>query len=427
MFFNLRIIGVCSGLILWATLRYIESRAWWTLRLRISCWIPGYSLLLGSVVATFLTFRDITAIYDVTHLATRATIALLTTSSAYFALRFLLPLAESRVYVTLRWKAWTGPSRTGIAPPMARYLGSREDWQSLRSTCHGLTLHPVEAFPHFASLFTRGIPYDPSELLKARLRMDDEADLVWAPQSEVKVGVFAPIEQNQPVSLLWGRQLGFIPRCSRGIIAMPISLLDFRPRLKNGVDGRPICLAHGILARNKGLEPHRLVCNLRTQPRIRTFEENSLLWPRPSKTLRSFYNAEMHKSFSGLGDSFVLAATELALLIADSNPSNLADWLDGNLEHQDLHLNNHIGAIGAGIDDLQRLYHGQYVAMLVSLSEHKPGIRIRPELSVFKALYAHERLEGLPTWLSHPSMAERVSEEERILGHRGMRLVEAAV
>lgn len=427
MLFDLRLIGTYSVLLFWAVLRYIERRQWWTLRLRLSCWFPSRALLIFSVATTILTLLDITAEYNVTNLSTRATIGLLVTGFALLTLRFLLPLTESRVYVDVRWKAWTGPSRTGITPSTTRYLGGREDWQSLTSICRGLSLHPVEALPRLTSPMASGIIYDPTELLKSVLRMDEEADEVWAPRSEARAGAFAPFEPGQSVSLLWGQELGFLPRCSRGILAVPSSLLNFQPRLKNGVDGRPLCLAHGILARNKGLEPHRLVCNLQTQPDLREFEENSALWPRPSKTLRSFYHAEMYKSFSGLGTSYVIAATELALLIADSDLMTVADWLDEHLEHQELHLNNQAAALGASADELSRLYRGHYVAMLVSLSEHKPGIRIRPELTVFKALSAHEGLRDPPSWMSDPLMMERASEEARTLGSRGMRLVEAAI
>lgn len=427
MLSDLRIIGTCSALLFWAIFRYVESRQWWTLRLRLSCWTPSRALLIFSIATTILTVLDISDYYDVTDLSTRAALGLLVTGTAFLVLRILLPLTESRVYVTVRWKAWTGPSRTGVAPAMTRYLGGREDWQSLTSICRGLSLHPIEAFSHWTSPLVTGIIYDPCELLKSRLRMDEEADEVWVPRSEAKAGAFAPFEPGQSVSLLWGQDLGFIPRCSRGILAVPTSLLNFQPRLKNGVDGRPLCLAHGILARNKGLEPHQLVCNLQTQNSIREFEENSALWPRPSKTLRSFYHDEMSKSFSGLGTSYVIAATELALLIADSDLMTVTDWLDKQLEHQDLYLNNQAAALGASADDLSRLYRGQYAAMLVSLSEHKPGVKIRPEITVFKALCAHEGLRDLPSWMSDPLMIERASEETRTLGSRGLRLVEAAI
>lgn len=428
MLFDFRIFGLSFSLIVWNILRYTEAQKWWTLRLTVSRWIPAGSLLVISVVGFVLTVRDYTSTYPFENLYARAGLAILTTVFAYVLLRILLPLYQSRIYVALRWKAWTGPSRTGIASAMTRYLGNRDDWRSLTKTCTEVQVHPVEAFLRWSMPFTRGILYDPTELLKRRLRMDEELDAVWVPESDVKEGVYAPFDYDQPVSFLWGAERNlFVPRCSRAIIAVPRNLLSFQPKLKNGVDGRALCLAHGILARNKGLEPHRLVCNLNNQPRLRAFEENSALWPRPSKALRSFYHSEMKKSFSGLGENYVNAATELALLLADSHSTILSDWLDGHMEHQDLNLNREIATLGASTQDLSRLYRGQYVAMLVSLSEHRIDIRTRPEITVFRALCQDERLENFPDWLSDPSMVEREASEARILGQRGTRLIEAAV
>lgn len=427
MRFDLRIITASSSLVFWAILRYIEQRQWWTLRLKLSCWIPGRTLLFVTLLAAVLTLLNVIEIYDIALIETRAAVASLATGFALIMLRILIPLADSRSYIKLRWKAWTGPSRTGIAPAMSRYLGNRRDWQSLASTSRGTSLHPVEAFPWLTSLWSRGIAFDPTELLKARLRADEEANEFWVPRSTVKSNVYAPFEDGRPISLLWGSDLGFLARCSRGIMAVPTPLLNFQPKLKNGVDGRPICLAHGILARNKGLEPQNLVCNLQSPASFREFEENSALWPRPSKTLRSFYRTEMQKSYSGLGSSYVTVATELALLIADSDSNVVADWLDQGLEHQELHLNNDVAALGASVDDLSLLYRGQHVAMLVSLSEHRLGNRIRPELMVFRALCAQEGLQNLPPWLANPAMIERLAEETERFGDPGMRLITAMV
>jgi hypothetical protein len=135
----------------------------------------------------------------------------------------------------------------------------------------------------------------------------------------------------------------------------------------------------------------------------------------------------MSKAFSGLGEAFVCAATELALLLADAKAAVVADWLDAHLEQQDLSLNHQAAALGASIDDLAQLYRGQYVAMLVSLSEHRVGIRIRPEVTVFKALCAAEGRSALPGWLNETSLIERALEETRLLGNRGVQLVNAAV
>lgn len=310
---------------------------------------------------------------------------------------------------------------------MAQYLGSSADWQSLLNSCRGVYLDPIERFSWLTNNFGQGIEYDPTEILKKRLDIDKDSDTVWLPLSDEKAGVYAPHGLGQPVSLLWGIHIGFLPRCSRGIVAVPRNLLKFQPRLKNGVDGRPLCLAYGILSRNKGLEPHRITCNLSTPARLRAFEMNSALWPRPSKTLRSFYRAEMHKMYSGLGGAFVNAATELALLLADSQAEIVSDWLDANLEHQELSLNQEIASLGATPAELSLLYRGQYVAMLVSLSQHKLGVKLRPELMVFKKMLESEGTLPMPSWLVHASMIRREEQEATLIGEGGPQLIDAGI
>lgn len=106
------------------------------------------------------------------------------------------------------------------------------------------------------------------------------------------------------------------------------------------------------------------------------------------------------------------AATELALLLIDIQAELIEDWLDGCMEHQDLGLNNSLSGI-ASEEDFARLYRGQYAAMLVSLSLHKKGIRVRPELLVFDAIC---RLEGVdrPAWAFSTELEVRRAEERRI-------------
>src|SRR4051794_34174776 len=166
---------------------------------------------------------------------------MLLTAFVFMLLRYILPTAESREFVKLRWRAWSGPSRTGIAPSFVRYLGDAEEWKSMLSSSTLSQPYPVEAYTWLASPFTSGITSDPTDILKARLKADNEAETVWIPRSEHKSGVYAPIEPDQAVSLLWGKELGFRPRCSRGVIAVPTNLLSSQPQLKNGVDGRPLC------------------------------------------------------------------------------------------------------------------------------------------------------------------------------------------
>ena len=421
------IVGPCLVLIYLTVLQYVEHRQWWTLRLWISTLADGKTVLTFWTATIGAIFLDIIRVARTLDVPNRAIPAICAAVFVVLIFRFLLPHIDSKTYRTLRWKAWTGPSRTGIAPAMTRFLGSVEDWESLASSSPNIRTHPVESVLRLTRPFTRGHIFDPTDMLKARLKADEETDTIWLPKSGTKAGVYAPTQSGQSMSLLWGQDLGFLPRCSRGIIAVSRELLSFRPQLENGVDGRPLCLAHGILARNKGLEPHRLVWNLKDPTKLRQFEENSALWPRSSKTMRSCYLSEMSKVFCGLGDNYVRAATELALLLADSESATVIDWLDAHLEQQDLALNNKIAMLGASDLDLLRLYRGQYVAMLVSLSEHKVGIRIRPEIIVYKATCASDGAREQPTWLRDPFILERELKEKEILGARGHLLLEAAI
>jgi hypothetical protein len=108
------------------------------------------------------------------------------------------------------------------------------------------------------------------------------------------------------------------------------SRCHFRPLRTTlaGIDGWGIPLASGILARNKGLNLPTLICNLTTKKALGQFEEQSVFWPRPAKTLRSLNSREFERLFFLLGPAFVTVATELALLLTDA-PAG--DWLDGNM------------------------------------------------------------------------------------------------
>lgn len=411
----------------WASLKYTEHRQWWTLRLRMSCLVPGRLLILISTTLTFAALWKLLNEFDVRFISVRFLLGSLLTVFSFLSFRFLMPLAENWDYFDLRWKAWTGPSRSGIAPYLTRYLGNEQDWISMLESCRDIQVHPVERFLNLVSPFAQGITQDPTSILKAKLAMDEEADAVWVPRSGDMACVYAPSDPNQTISFLWGAHSGFRRRCSRGIISVPRNLLNSNPKLKNGLDGRPLCLAHGILARNKGLEPQKIVCNLRTKQSFGSFEENCVFWPRPAKTLRSFYQAELGRSFSGLGEDYVTAVTELALLLADAGSATIHDWLDGHMEHQDIELNNEIARLKATSEELSRLYRGHYAVMLVSLSIHRPGIRIRPELAVFRALCRLEGVEVYPQWLSSDILMDRQRQEDALLGQRGQILIQAII
>lgn len=440
------VVLACS-IVFWNLLGYLERKQYWTLRFQLSLWTPYLILLLtsalcllllsaglkvesedfGGDVESYLLFRGTrTFIVDSLRNASRLVIGLCIIAFLIFLFRVTLPLMESGRYLRLRWKAWTGPSRTGIGPSFSKLIGDEDDWIDLNCA---IGLHPIEKFtrvvPSLPGSFS-GIVADPTDLLRASVAAVKDGSLV-TPRSKFKAGVYQPLSDDESISLLWGEHLGFQRRCSRGIISVPGSLLEYRPTFDSGRDGRAICLAYGILARNKGLEPWNLVCNLNLKSSFRDFEENSVQWPRPAKTLRGVYRAEFERTFSLLGNAYVTAATELALLLADTSDDLVEDWLDGMMEHQDLSLNHHIAALGASGEDLARLYKGQYAIMLVSLSTHKRGIRLRPELLVYDALCQLEDVENRSRWVSATAIIDRRGQELAQLGKTGQRLISAII
>lgn len=424
MMLILVIVSTIAIWISWRLLIILEKRDHWTLRLRLAL---TYEYILvpyifGILILVLKVCRVVSSIF-LQHQQVfwqSLTVALACGACIYLVWH----LNESRAYRRLRWKAWTGPSRTGIPPALVGYLGSKEDWVALEASMSPIAPHPVEKFIKLASISSAGIASDPTDLLKARAHIDSENETLWIPRSDNRSLVYQPISPDQSASLLWGAVSGFQARCSRGIIAIPRTLLTSSPRLKGGLDGRPVCLAYAIVARNKGLEPASLICSLEKKGLFRIFEENSLFWPRPSKTLRSRYREEIAQTFSLLGASFVTAVTELALLLADVPATLIEDWLNGCMEHQDVTLNREAADSGASSTDLARLYRGHYAAMLVSLSLHQSGLRLRPELLVYDAVCAAEGVER-PAWAAAPWAEKRRKEEDEQCGSNVIRLIEA--
>ena len=172
------------------------------------------------LISTVVTFAALWNDYDVRFISIRVPVGSLLTGFLIVFFRLLMPLGESSDYLDLRWKAWTGPSRSGIPPYLMRYLGNEQDWISMLSSCRDVQVHPVERFLNLVAPFAQGIEQDPTSILSARLALDEEADTLWMPRSEEKACVYAPSEPVEPISFLWGARLGFRLRCSRGIVSV---------------------------------------------------------------------------------------------------------------------------------------------------------------------------------------------------------------
>ncbi|KAG1819291.1 uncharacterized protein BJ212DRAFT_1268409 [Suillus subaureus] len=404
------LVEICEGEGLW-TIRFSLGRRehlWWT----------GIALALiaslGCMVLSFLAGNNSDSLG----------IILLASASSLAVFRYAWPAWRNRHYCSNRWAAWTGPSRTGIDKTLVPLIEGDDPWPILSKEVPAMKQHPVDI--RLRLFKSRLIASDPTDILKAKRRTIDSGMSEKQPVAKEKsstivergpdnrTGLYEPIRQNQSASLLWGAYIGFSPRVSRGILAVPSRLLKSSPLTGSGHDGQSVCLTHGILGRNKGLAPSTFILGLNTK----ILEEKSVQWPRPSKVLRSYFKEEMEAAYGALSKNYVDAATELALLLADSNHTLIADWLAARMEHQDLALNNQVARLGASDDDLQLLYQLSYAAMLVSLSAHRKGRKYRPEMKLLIAYWTKFRggADPLPTWIASKEMKERVDQEERDLG-----------
>ncbi|KAF8421365.1 hypothetical protein EV426DRAFT_608894 [Tirmania nivea] len=330
---------------------------------------------------------------------------------------YVTPAWADVQYMRTRWAAWSGMSRTAIAPPLVQHLPqTKEGWENMASE-YPVKMNSVEKVPAWWIFRARGIRADPTRLLLAKARagsiypQERSPNAASWPSGSFPVNIYRPIVPLTAASLLWGEQISFSRRVSQAIISLPRAYLSSSPSLPRGVPAHGLVLAFGILARNKGLAPATLVCNLTSHPSaLRAFEEYSVWYPRPAKTLRSYFRQEIESAFGILGPAYVSAATELALILVDVPPAIVLEWLGHNLEHQDLALNIRAEKLGATAEELARLYRGHYAAMLVSLNRYQGGQGLRPEMLVFDVMCRREGAE-IPGWAMGEEMVERRRRE----------------
>ncbi|KAG4439118.1 hypothetical protein IFR05_005405 [Cadophora sp. M221] len=324
----------------------------------------------------------------------------------------IIPLVMNQRYLRLRRKAWTGHRRSCILPHLTHLISDKEDWKDLarRVKSQLPTQHPVERFSSIFSTTPWRISVNPIDLLKACPNNEKTKKGLPLLKSSTQAGVYQLILNDDT-----------------DILALSPSLLTSRPTFGPNLDGRAIYLAYGILSRNKGPRPGTLICNLHTSDTLKIFEENSVQWPRPATCFRSIYRAEFTSTFSVLGDSSIFAATELALLLADTYGDVIEDWLDANMEQQDLKANKKAAELGASAGDLERHYKGQYAAMLVSLADHQRGERIMTEILVYEALCRLEGVDVETQWVSDSLVGEWKEQEVRHVGAAGVALISVII
>jgi hypothetical protein len=262
---------------------YFENHHFWTLRLRLST-IEHWLILPSIFIAWIALAQTFIFHFPPSFNTFRFSISLIYAAGGFVVfLGYVLPVYHSRRYVQLRWKAWGGPSRTGIKAELVPYIGDQRDWQTLEALAEAnVTMNPIERFSRISFSPRRLIASDVTSLLIARATADQKDDTLWVPQSSTRQGVFQPILPGEPASLLWGEHNGFQRRCSRAIISVPRALLSPWPKLAEGVDARGFCLASGILARNKGLHPTSFICGLAISNSSNRTPSSGHIQPRPS-------------------------------------------------------------------------------------------------------------------------------------------------
>jgi len=402
-----------------ALINMTESSNSWTFRFRLAkvehwWWTMVTILLTISLVLDVLSFASGNSNDAVSILV----IALTTFLSL---VRYLLPAWRSRHFLRNRWLAWAGPSRTAILRNTKAYCGGKRDWKKLASSVKDA---PGNALPsdnygwHLLPL--TGIRRNPTDILNAV-----NTQTLPALSGETTFIYDDGQEDSETVSLLWGPFLGFVPQVSRSVSSVPTGLLKSQPDTTEGYAGEGFALGLGILGRNKGLRPKELVFNMTGRVSI-SLEQRSTWRPRPAKTLRSYYHRTLEAIFGGLGESYVLAAVELCLLLMDADHHAVTEWLKAACEHQSYQINQELVKLGATAQELDAHYRSSYVSMIMSLNSMKDkllGYRNhlssqakRPDLICLGLLLLAEG-KPKPLWWNMPVIdAYRRAEKEHLDG-----------
>lgn len=415
------VTALLQGLV--ASLAFMtESSNYWTFRFRLAkiehwWWTVVSALLLISLVLITLSFLAGNNNEAISILA-------LSTATFLTIVQYMIPSWRSRHFIENRWLAWTGSSRTSIPVSKAGFCGSKRQWKSLVKEVHLSRIQPTPSDWYGWYLWpSKGIQEDPTDILRNVIA--DRSELLATDSEERMRFTYGLEEEDQKdVSLLWGEEQGFRRRVSRATSSMPTGLLQSRPFTVDGYVGNGLCLAMGILGRNKGLRPRSLV--FKTEKKVAPMMENFGTWaPRPSKVLRSYYTKALEEQYRGLGEAYVNAATELALLLMDIPSTAIAAWLRAGAEHQSIKWNREIAkARGSNKEELRAHYESSYVSMIISLiymdkrmetSSADEDLVSRPDL-ICMGLLLKARGAPEPTWWNNSTLAEARKNQIDALG-----------
>ncbi|PNP85357.1 hypothetical protein FNYG_01186 [Fusarium nygamai] len=342
-----------------------ESSNSWTFRFRLAKVEHLWWTLVSFLLFTSLVFNVVSFVTGNSNEA--VTVLVLSTTTLLAIVRYMLPAWRSRRYLRNRFLAWTGPSRTGVDSNLMSFCGDRDNWFNLANQAKSRGTKGVSSDNYGWRLYrVDGIQLDPTDILNSGVVSPQKVPRTESTRYTYHDGY--PNHRN--VSLYWGMHSGFLPRVSRSIASVPVNLLLSTPFTTDGFAGEGLCLAMGILGRNKGLKPGNLVFNMNRE--LSTQLENDSTWyPRPSKTLRSYYQKLLDDIYGSLGTSFVCVAMELSLILMDASSTAVASWLQAGCEHQSIQVNEDLKRHGATDEELRAHYESSYVSMIISINNMK--------------------------------------------------------
>ncbi|KZV86221.1 hypothetical protein EXIGLDRAFT_752912 [Exidia glandulosa HHB12029] len=404
------VLAILQGIISALTAQCSASR-WWTVRF----WILRNEHIYWSIVVLFLcTSIGLNVTFIIQSGSDESTSLLVTAATIGVVIYQYLITTWSQVrFRHAWWLAWTGRSRTRIQDELAIWVHVSEE--SARSQAARVTPGPIERGAVFLGTWKarhRQVRADPTDILRGFSKASPPAGTPDTPDTQPsKIPIpyashttfgqtFPNIASNdalQGLSLLWGGENSiFARRVSRAIESIDG---DMWARIAAG-DGSYImrwaALSHGILGRNKGLEPDLLeAVGINSRKHLVIFEEYSSLGPRPAKTKRSFVKEHMTSIYGSFPEAYRILATELALLLEDAGPTRVEDWLKAECEHQDWNVaceEKDSPATG------RVLYRLSYLVMVASLNfgrrdDHRDVPYLRPELMIASA-FGHRVEEG---------------------------------
>ena len=390
-----------------------ESSNYWTFRFRLAkiehwWWTVVSALLLMSLVLITLSFLSGNNNEAISILA-------LSTATFLTIVQYMIPSWRARRFIENRWLAWTGSSRTSIPASKAAFCGSKSQWERLAKEVHLSNIKQTPSDWYGWRLWpAKGLHHDPTDILR---NVNADQSILLSPDDENRLRYTYQPGYDDPhdVSLLWGEEQGFRRRVSRATSSMPSGLLQSRPFTVDGYAGDGLCLAMGILGRNKGLNPGNLVFN--TSKEVATGMENLGTWtPRPSKVLRSYYSKALEGQYGRIGAAYVGAATELALLMMDVPPAATSAWLRTGMEHQSIRWNRELACVASQNRNVELLahYESSYVSMIISLNYMDGRMETtsaderlvsRPDI-ICTGLLLKARGQPEPLWWNNSSLAD---------------------